>query len=261
MSRGTPTDGFSQARVLRPSMRIRGDRECRDCGSRWSYYETGSVDCPDCGSIRSRGLDEERVAHTAGTATLDLSEIRAAVDDRPAWELAADAKAACREYVRQDGFLHGGELQRLDDTHLAARELIHVADLTDRSIDLADEQELYLVTLLGGADRGERPAPDEVPGSLREARGLAAAEAVQAYRRELRDWLDDHPHPEVEAPLARLDQHVKRVVALQGAVPPAAAERLVEATRDLATAVRRDDETALASAADRLDRLESIQED
>lgn len=239
-------------------MEIRGERECRDCGARWSYYETGSVTCPECGSVESRGIDDERVLHTEGAATLDLSGVRAEADERPLWELAEEAKSACREYVRQDGFLNGGELRPLDDTHLAARELAHVADLVGRSMDLADEEEFYLLTLLRGADRGKRPAPEEVPESLWEVRGLAAAEAVRAYRRELRDWLDENPHPEAEGLLARLDQHAKRLAALQGSVPPATAERLVAAARELATAVREDDEAALATAGDRLDRLDSM---
>jgi DNA-directed RNA polymerase subunit RPC12/RpoP len=31
-------------------MKIRGERECTDCGTRWSYYDTASVECPQCGS-------------------------------------------------------------------------------------------------------------------------------------------------------------------------------------------------------------------
>lgn len=263
-------------------MRIRGERECRDCGARWSYYETGSVNCPDCGSIRSRGRDEERVQHTKGAATLDLSSVRADVDERPPWELTGDAKEVCREFVRQDGFIDGGELRPLSETHLAARELIHVADLVGRSmnhagrtvdhvgrsvdhdgrtVNLDDDEELYLLSLLRDADQGERPAPDVVPDSLREARGLAVAESVRAYRREVRDWLEDHPDADVEESMVRLDQVAKRTLALQGDVRPATAERLVAATRDLATAIREDDASALAAAEDRLDRLESIGED
>lgn len=240
-------------------MRVRGERECRDCGARWSYYETGSVTCPDCGSVTSRGLDDERALHTEGAAELDLDEARAAVDERPLGEVAELAKAACRAYVRQDGFLRGGRLLTLDDTHLGARELVHVADLVGRSMALGDEEEHYLLALLGGADAGERPAPDAVPSSLRTARGLAAAESVTAYRGDLREWLDEHPHPEVDVPLGTLEQHAKRVRALQGDVPVATAVRLVAAVRDVATALREDDEAALATARDRVDRLDAAE--
>jgi hypothetical protein len=241
-------------------MRIRGERECRDCGTRWSYYETGSVDCPDCGSIRSRGLDDERTLHTEGAATLDLDDVRTDVDSTAAAELADAAGAACREYVRQDGFLNAGELRPLDDIHLAARELAHVADVVGRTRHPTDDEELYLLALLRGADRGERPAPADVPRSLRAARGLAVAQAVRDYRHDVRAWLDGHPNPrtEAEATLTRLDQHARRVRALEGDVAPATAERLVAASRDLTAALRDGDEAALSSARDRLDRLESI---
>jgi len=242
-------------------MRVRGERECRDCGTRWSYYDTGSVACPACGSVASRGLDDERALHTEGAGTLALDEVRAAVDERPLEELAADAKEACLAYVRQDGFLHGGELRPLDDAHLAARELAHVADVVGRSLDLADDEELYLLELLRGADRGERPAADAVPDSLQAARGLAASEAVRQYGREVRDWLAEHPHPEVDAVLTDLDQHARRIGALQGDVAPATAERLVAVTGDCWRYLVEGDETALPAARDRLDRLQSIQVD
>lgn len=237
-------------------MRIRGERACRDCGTEWSYYETGSVNCPSCGSVRSRGLDEERTLHTAANATLDLTEARDVVDERPLADVADAARAACREFVRRDVFVRGGELVALDDTHLAARELAHAADLVGRSRDVDEDADLYLLDLLRGADAGERPDPDAVPDSLRAARGLAAAEGVRAYRRELRDWLDDHPRSGVREPLGRLDQHAKRVLALGGEVDPVVAERLVGTARALGRYCREGEEAALATAADRLDALD-----
>ena len=51
-------------------MKVRGRRECEACGARWSYFDTGEVTCPDCGSLHSVGLDDERALHTASTATL-----------------------------------------------------------------------------------------------------------------------------------------------------------------------------------------------
>jgi predicted nucleic acid-binding Zn-ribbon protein len=242
-------------------MRVRGERECRDCGTRWSYYESGSIECPDCGSIRSRGVAEQRQLHTAGAATLDLDVVRQTVEERPLQETVAAAKEAAREYVRQDGFVRGGDLLALDDVHLAARELVHVADLVGRSTALSDGAARYLLALLRGADAGERPDPETVPVAMRSARGLAAAEGVRAYRRELRDWLEEHPHPAVREPLGRLDQHGKRLEALQGEVPPAAAERLVAATRDLSEYLRAGEDDALARATDRLDRMAAFRED
>jgi len=237
-------------------MRIRGERACRDCNTRWSYYETGSVNCPSCGSIRSRGIDDERALHTEGPGTLDLTAVRNAVDDQPLGAVVDEAKAACRAYLRQDGFVSGGDLRPLDDAHLAARELVHVADLVGRSAAPSEDAELYLFDLLAGADGGDRPEADVVPDDLRGPRGLAAAESVRAYRREVLDWLEDDPHPAVREPLGRLDQHARRVVALEGDVDQAVAERLVEIARSLSGYLREDDEAALAAASDRLDRLD-----
>jgi hypothetical protein len=253
-------------------MRVRGERECRDCGTRWSYYETGAIECPDCGSVRSLGVDEQRQLHTTGPASLDLTEVREAVDDQHLAEVVAAAKERCRAYLRQDGFVRGGDLLALDDVHLAARELVHVADLVGRDRTLDDDAEWYLLALLRGADAGERPAPEEVPDDLRIARGLAAAEGVRTYRRELLEWLDEHPHPEAREPAGRLDQHGKRVEALQGDVPPREAEQLVAVARDLQRYLRDDDPQAsdataasgadaLATASERLDRLDAFRED
>ncbi|MFC6730630.1 TFIIB-type zinc ribbon-containing protein, partial [Natronoarchaeum mannanilyticum] len=152
-------------------MEIRGERECKDCGTRWSYYETGSVSCPNCESVRSVGVDEERKRHTAGQAALDLTEVRNMIDAAPESDVADAAIENCREFVRRTGFIDAGELQPLDDVYLAARELRQVADIVGRSYDPTEDEELYYLSLLRGADRGERPAPDEVPAGLREARG------------------------------------------------------------------------------------------
>ena len=244
-------------------MKIRGRRECVECGTRWSYYETASVYCPACGGIRSRGIDDERTLHTASSEELDLTEIRTALEERPLSEATEEAKEACREYVRTQGFVRGGELLDLSETYVAARELAHVADLVGRTMDLREDEEWYLLELLRGADRGERPDPDEVPRSFRAARGLAVAESVEAYRSEVRDWLDEQEELPggVADDLVTVREHATRLEALQGEVAPETAERLLAATRDLATGVREGDEDALGTARDRLDRLAELPED
>ncbi|SNZ05080.1 hypothetical protein SAMN06269185_0767 [Natronoarchaeum philippinense] len=238
-------------------MEIRGERECKDCGTRWSYYETGSVSCPNCNSVRSVGVDEERKRHTAGQATLDLTEVRNMIDAAPEDEIADAAIEKCREFVRRTGFIDAGELQSLDDTYLAARELRQVADVVGRAYDPTNDEELYYLSLLRGADRGERPASEEVPSTIREARGLAYADAVDAYRSDLSTWIDDRDdkYPAALGAMATLGDHVKRIKALQGDVDPSEAETLVSAARSLGEAVRWDDEDALARCRDRLDRL------
>ena len=234
-------------------MEIRGERECQNCGTRWSYYDTGSVTCPDCGSMHSVGFDEERNLHTTSPVDFDLTAAREQVDADPLHRVAATAKEACREYVRRRGFVHAGDLRDLDDTYLAATELLHAADVFGRSFQPTDDEAYYFLELLRGADRGERPDPVDVPESMREARGLAVADAVKQYRRELKRW-HDGDDPAAEDALESVREHQKRLRALGGDLDPGTAEALVAATRGLARYLRDDDEVALANARDRLDR-------
>jgi uncharacterized Zn finger protein (UPF0148 family) len=236
-------------------MKIRGQRECKSCGTRWSYYDTGSVACPNCGDLRSVGVDD-RTRHTATPTDLDLSAHRNALDDGEIADIADDVQSDCRSYVRERGFIHGGDLLPLDDTFLSANELIHVVDLYARLRDPTDAEQLYVLDLLRGADQDERPPADRVPDSLAEGRGLGYAEAVDDYRREVVTWVDDHPDPTARRTLGTVAEQVKRVEALQGDVSPATAEALVTATREIVRYLVEDDENALVSAQDRLARLD-----
>lgn len=231
-------------------MEIRGERECRECGNRWSYFETGSVACPACGSVHSVGRGD-RAVHTAGGAALDLGPARRAVDAEPVDRVAELAADAGREYRLSAGFLDAGDLLPLDDTYLLAAELETVGAELERAMRVDETEEHYLLTLVGAPEAGERPGPDAVPASLAPARGLAVGRAVEDYARDLRRVVDDP-----EAPLARalstLHAHRKRVEALQGDVEPRAAERLVGAARDVYAYLERDDEAALARIDERL---------
>jgi hypothetical protein len=243
-------------------MELRGERECTDCGARWSYYDTGAIVCPECASPDTVAVDEERAVHTDSPVEFDLTELRAAIDDLPREDLGERTAEACREYVRQRGFVSGGDLLSLDDTYLAARELAGVADAVRRARSLTDDEEWYFLELLRGADAGERPAPTDVPESMWAVRGLAYANAVRDYRRDVREWLDaadDPPGPEYAGEvLGTIEEHVRRVRALQGDVPPEQAEPLVAAARDLGAYLRAEDPDGLASARERLDGLEEL---
>lgn len=233
-------------------MRLRGHRECVDCGERWSYFEVGVVACPACRSVQSVATDEEPVHHTVGDAEFDLAEARAAVGNRPLREVAALAAEATRSFLADRGFIAAGELQRLDQVTVAAAELRAVADPVRRAATTDEEAERYLLALLRGAPEGERP--DEVPEALRAARGLGAAAAVERYRSDLVRYLDDHPDSEARRVLGTLRDHLRRVEALDGDVSVESADRLVAAARDLG-AYLRGDEAALARAEDRLSGL------
>jgi uncharacterized Zn finger protein (UPF0148 family) len=231
-------------------MRIRGERECEACGSRWSYYETGSVTCPECGSIRSTGRGE-RAEHTDAPVTLDLSSVRADVDDAPLERVARRGADVAAEYLRRAGFVHAGELEPLDDRYLVAAELRRVAPVLSRSLRVGESEELYVLSLLRDADSGERPPPAAVPDSLRAERGLAVAATTEAYVSDLRRVVDE-PDPPVAAVLSALRARRKRIEALDGGVDPTEAERLVRILRALSAYLRQGDEAALARARERL---------
>lgn len=230
-------------------MEIRGERECQSCGTRWSYYDTGQITCPNCGSVQSLGVDDP-TQHTAGTATLDLTAVRADVETEPLRTIADRAAQQAREYTRSVGFIHAGDLQPFDATFLAASELRRVGATLGRVMDVTDEEELYFLDLLRGADEGERPGPDAVPETLRPERGLAVAASVDAYTTDLRKYSDDQER-ELDTLLAGVRSHRKRIEALDGDVDPEEAERLVRTLRDVSAYLREDDETALARALDR----------
>jgi hypothetical protein len=241
-------------------MEIRGNRECTECGARWSYYETGEVACPECGSLRSVGRDDDRQLHTDDPATLDLAPITGALADRPLEEVAEDVRERCREYRRRRGFVRGGELRELDETYLIASELDAAMGEYGRSLgpgtldDATDDvEELYLLALLDL----DRPSADRVPAAFEAARGLAYARAVSDYRSDLLTLLDasDATHPAARTALGQLEDHVRRVEALDGSVEPTTAERLVRTARELGQYLREDDELALARAEDGLDSL------
>ncbi len=227
-------------------MEIRGERECRECGTRWSYFDTGSVACPSCGDVRSVGVGDGAV-HTGGAAELDLTAARAAIDDEPLERMAALAAEAGREYRRAAGFVDAGEVRPLDDTDLVAAELETVGARLARVMRPEDAAEGYVLTLLAG----ERPGPTEVPDAFWPERGLAVARAVGDFQRDLRTHRET-----VSGPLARrlstIRAHRKRIEALDGDVDPRDAERLVRAARDLYEYVVHDDEAALARIDDRL---------
>lgn len=237
-------------------MKIPGDRACTECGTRWSYFETGSIGCPACGSLQSVGTDE-RAVHTDQATTFDLTPVRNDIDTTPDDELAGRAREAAREYVRSRGFLRGGELLELDDTYVAARELVHVADLLVRTAQPSDAESLYFLALLRDADQGDRPAAAEVPQSFREARGIATANAVRAYRRDVRTWMDAGTAVPDGARdcLERLSDHETRLRLLEGDIDPAVADQLLEATRHVTNGLR-GDRLALEQAQNELDSLE-----
>jgi len=227
-------------------MKIRGDRECKSCGARWSYYETGSIACPDCDSVRSVGVDE-RTEHTDAPVSLDLTDIRNRIDEDTTEAIARRAAERCREYVRKRGFIDTGRLKRLDETYVAAVELAAVGSALAREMRTGDAAELYFLDLLAGADSGERPDHESVPDPLRATYGLAMADAVDSYQRDVRTYLNDNPDAHARQLSGRIRDHRKRIEALDGDVPPADANRLMHAARDLGRFIDGDESAAVTA--------------
>ena len=259
-------------------MEIRGQRVCQACNTEWSYYETGSVACPNCGSLRSVGRDAERQLHTDTPATLPLATFSGRIAEESVATYADDLKSVLREYTRKRGFINGGELQPLDDRYLTARTLLHTVDILARRQTPTPDAELYLLSLYETltddavdtsnttVDATDTDMTDtdidtlelaaaRVPSDLRAAWGLAVADAVAAYCSDLRTWLDATPDEAAATTLSQLRDHVNRLNALQGDVEPAVAADLVVITRAVGRYLRTDDEAALTAARDRLTRL------
>ncbi|APE95157.1 TFIIB-type zinc ribbon-containing protein [Halodesulfurarchaeum sp. HSR-GB] len=218
-------------------MEVRGIRECKDCGTQWSYYETGSPACPACGSLYSVGISD-RALHTDRPADLDLTAAIDALadgDDRAAGDAAAET---ARTYVHRRGFINAGELQPLSATYVAAHEIRHVAALLDRAtptgIDGETVDREYVTALFEAASEGRRPPASAVPESMIGPRGLGVADAIRDYHDGLKTWLDGtDADRDVDSYLERLDSHVRRIRALDGSIDPAEGERLLAAARSL----------------------------
>lgn len=235
-------------------MKVRGHRECKECGERWSYYETGSVECPECGSLRSVGVDERQL-HTASPVSLDLGPARRALGTEPTETVAREAAETAASFVRRDGFIDGGDLRPLTDEFVTATELRHVGGELARSLRITDSEEQYLLSLLASAETGDRPPRDDLPTSLEGVHGFALASAVGDYRRDLLRYLDEHPDAEARRTLGVLEDHRTRIEALDGNVDPETAEALVTAARAIG-AVLRNNESSLDPARQALSKLD-----
>jgi hypothetical protein len=133
-------------------MKLRGRRECVDCGEHWSYFDTGEVECPVCGSVRSVALDEAAALHTGSDADIDLEAARAALDDRPLREVAGlgDLARHALPVARRQADSGSGLLL----AHLLATAGLGEGDLAFVEETARSEMDLGLAILEGRARAG-----------------------------------------------------------------------------------------------------------
>lgn len=233
-------------------MRVRGRRRCLDCETEWSYFDAEEITCPNCGSIWSRGQDQNRTLHTDSRVELDLDEARQLAADRPLSEVASTAADAARSYLARRGFIHGGDLEPLEEQFVRAAELRQVAAALRSRLDRDPAAERYFLTLLAA----DEDHPESVPPSLHQAHGLAIIRAVEAYASDLGRWLREHPDESGRDCLGRLRDHVRRGAALDGDVPPDTADQLLNAARALGDYLRPDGTVRLDQVRHAIDELD-----
>jgi hypothetical protein len=166
-------------------MEIRGERECLDCGETWSYFETREPACPECGSLRSRSVEEAEEDTAGGVETADLLT-RFGGDFDAALEEAEDR---CREYTSRAGFVEGGELLPPSPVYVMACEVKHVAAEFVGEREPTDDEREYVVALVEGVEKGEPPSTEGRPESLDAAHRRSVAETVEEYAVELSRYL------------------------------------------------------------------------
>lgn len=243
-------------------MRVRGVRSCNECETEWSYFDTGSIVCPQCGSIASVGLGDRRL-HTDAPVRLELPI--ESIDDPTTIEDVADIiERRCRRYRNRRGFIRGGELRRLDDQFLLAHELLEIAAdhrRQGRSSPRSDAALGYDLSILDAVIRNGRPPdPDEVPRERHRHRGLGHSLALGSYLRDLKAWLETNEGTD-DGPrvlIGEIEEHLRRIEALEGDVEPREVDGLVHAVRAIRRHVlaegRSNDRDHVASLLDELDR-------
>ncbi|MDY7082388.1 MAG: hypothetical protein SXQ77_08310 [Halobacteria archaeon] len=188
-------------------MEIRGERECLDCGSTWSYFDTKSVE-----SVGGEEMDSDSVL---GELRMDDVIPRLGTEFEDALE---DAEENCRSYVSRQGFIKGGELQPPSPRFVMACEIIEIADALLRPMrrEITEDERLYVVDMIHGLKEGEPPAPDERPESLDTYHNLAVARTVEDYAREVSRYVRNSSEKELPGEIEEARTKAKRTKATEG---------------------------------------------
>ncbi|MFB6186034.1 MAG: hypothetical protein ABEI86_04100 [Halobacteriaceae archaeon] len=217
----------------RDNMEIKGYRECRECGHQWSYYETGNIQCPECGSIKSTGIDERRL-HTNTPVEIDITSIQSLVSNdefRQAGQLAAEE---ARNYTIRRGFIQEGELIQCDDRIFSCHELRNLGNYINRTTSITDETEYYFIETIQAVKNKGRPDQQAIPMKLRSIRGLAYARTAKDYLNAVMTWVEyTDQQPPSRGVFERTKENIKRVEALDGDISVRDSERIYEIVTNL----------------------------
>ncbi|MFB6253304.1 MAG: hypothetical protein ABEI06_01680 [Halobacteriaceae archaeon] len=215
------------------NMEIKGYRECRECGHQWSYYETGNVQCPECGSIKSTGLDE-RTLHTNNPVEIDITSIQSLVSNDEFRQAGQRAAKEARNYTIKRGFIHKGDLIRCDERIFSCHELRNLGNYINRTASITEETEYYFIETIQAVKNSGRPDQQAIPKNLRSIRGLAYARAAKDYLNDVTTWIEyaDHELPSGGV-LERTKENIKRVEALDGDISIGDSERIYEIVANL----------------------------
>ncbi|MFB6284080.1 MAG: hypothetical protein ABEK59_09145 [Halobacteria archaeon] len=191
-------------------MELRGERECLECGSTWSYFDSRQVCCPECGSIRSQSVSSPRMDSTSDVDIVD-SEVLTGIGENFD-ETLSELEERCRRYTSQTGFVEKGDLKPPTPRYVMACEIKHAATTRDAE-GLDEKSRRYVVDLVHGIRDGE--PPDKTPSGLQETHNLAIAETVRDYSTEVERYARKRG---VETPgeVERARSLAKRTLATEG---------------------------------------------
>jgi hypothetical protein len=229
-------------------MQFTGHRRCKQCASEWSYFETGSVSCPECGAIKSTGIGGPE-PHTAQHTSLELAPYWEVTDEEVRIE-SDKIRRAVTEFLSEYGFIKGGDFLPLHDEVLAAGELRHAAYRYNTLGDPSEEVEHYLLGLLRAVMGESRPTSP--PDVLKQARGRGTADILEQFLRDMRQWTQARAATELMPIRESFRTHLHRIQALEGDVDPVVLSRLIQSARAVQQYIAREDQQSLSKARDHL---------
>ena len=191
-------------------MEIRGERECLECGSTWSYFESREVCCPECGSIKSQSMSSPRMDNTTDIDLVDSEVLGGLSDDLDS--ALSTLEERCREYTGKTGFVERGDLKPPSPRYVMACEVKQIAAIYDAN-QLTGDDRRYFVDLVHGLRDGE--PPEKPSGELEYIHNTAIAETVRDYATEVERYARKRS-VDVPGEMERARSLAKRTLATEG---------------------------------------------